>query len=306
MEPPEKDSKPTDENIQKLDQWLTSIIAGHPGATRTYTFYEEIDKYLGPWGNGGYPIGYGKKYNILFTSDPSLRTDIYVQQWVWKTTIKLQEELKNFIVKAYRDRRLYPMDKNYWTPLILKERLKDAAFNSHSKAYVSGGLTIVAIVSPDMIQHIVSIPRKEFSPLSSNFKASVKQVLETIEKIVPEVAGVTLATLAGPAHTLSFQHAIRMDENAVWEHRQLLDSLNWLKGAIRRKEMDVPATLDEIVRRLNAREFPDMRTAAMARDIIEAASVRKRELAYGYSMEVARDPSLRPFYNKCLEGWEGP
>ena len=250
---------------------MTSIIAGHPGATHTYTFYEEIDNYLGPWGNDGYPIGYGKRYNILFTSDHRLRTDVNVQQWVWKTTIKLQEELRDFIVQAYRGGNLYPQSKNFWPSEELKTNLKEAAFNSHSKAYVNGGLTVVAMASPDMIRHIASIPRKEFSPLSRNFKASVKQVLETIEKVVPEMAGVTLATLAGPAHTLSFRHAHRMDENVILGYRQLIDSLNWLKSTVRRKELDVPSTLDEIISRLNAREFPDIRTAAMARDIIEAA-----------------------------------
>jgi len=44
-----------------MDNWLTSIIDGHPNATTTYTFYEEIDKYLGLWGKDGYPIAYGKK-----------------------------------------------------------------------------------------------------------------------------------------------------------------------------------------------------------------------------------------------------
>jgi hypothetical protein len=72
MEPPKKESEPTPENIQKLEQWLTSIIAGHPGANYTYTFYEEIDRYLGPWGKDGYPIAYGKRYNILFTTDNRL------------------------------------------------------------------------------------------------------------------------------------------------------------------------------------------------------------------------------------------
>jgi hypothetical protein len=72
MVPPKKESEPTPENIQKLEQWLTSIIAGHPGANYTYTFYEEIDRYLGPWGKDGYPIAYGKRYNILFTTDNRL------------------------------------------------------------------------------------------------------------------------------------------------------------------------------------------------------------------------------------------
>jgi hypothetical protein len=108
MEPPKKDSEPTQENIQKLEQWLTSIIAGHPGATHTYTFYEKIDKYLGPWGEDGYPIRYGKRYNIFFTTDHNLRTNNNVQNWIWKTSIKLQEELRDFIVQAYREGNLKP------------------------------------------------------------------------------------------------------------------------------------------------------------------------------------------------------
>ena len=31
---------------------LTSVIAGHPQAKETYTFYEELDRWLGPRGDG--------------------------------------------------------------------------------------------------------------------------------------------------------------------------------------------------------------------------------------------------------------
>lgn len=301
MEPPSKESEPTPENVQKLEQWLTSIIASHTGAVHTYTFYEEIDKYLGPWGKDGYPIGYGKRYNILFTTDPNLRTNMHVKNWVWKTTIKLQEELRDFIVQAYRDDKLNPI---YYPTSQLKEDLKEAAFKSHSKAYVSGGLTIVALLSPDLLLRIGHIPRTEFSPLSHNFKASVQQVLETIEKVVPETAGVSLATLAGPGHTRSLQHAHRKDMNAVWGHKQVIDSLNWLKGAIQRRKLDAPPTLDDIIRKLNAREFRDMGTAKLAREVIRIAKDRKRHLSYIYSLEVGKDLSLRPFYNQCLKGWD--
>jgi hypothetical protein len=301
MEPPKKDSKPTPENIQKLEQWLTSIIAGHPGATHTYTFYEKIDKYLGPWGESGYPIGYGKRYNILFTTNYNLRTNANVQNWVWKTTIKLQEELRDFIVQAYREGKLNP-EKH--SSSLLKKELKEAAFKSHSKAYVSGGITIVAMLSPDVLLKIGRIPQTELSPLSPNFKASVQQVLGTIEKVIPEMAGVAMATLAGPAHTRSLRHAHRRDMNTVWGKMQVIDALNWLKGAIRRRELDAPPVLDEIIRRLNAREFPDMGTAKLAREVIKAAQMRKKALSYTYGREVANDPSLRLFYNQCLEGWE--
>ena len=165
----------------------------------------------------------------------------------------------------------------------------------------------MALNSPQMIPHIWHLPHKEFSPLSQNFNASVQQVLATIEKVVPETAGVALAVLAGPAHTRSLQYAQGNDINAAQGHRQAIDSLNWLKGAIRRKELaGVPATLDEIIRRLHAREFPDLRTAALAREVIEAARVRKKALAFVFCMEVYQDPSLRPFYDQCLEGWERP
>jgi hypothetical protein len=273
MEPPKKDSKPTQENIQKLEQWLTSIIAGHPGATHSYTFYEEIDKYLGPWGEDGYPIGYGKKYNILFTTDHNLRTNTNVQNWVWKTTIKLQEKLRGYIVQAYREGNLKP---DRYTSSEFKEELKEAAFKSHSKAYASGGLTIVAMLSPDALLKIGRIPRTELSPLSPDFKASVQQVLDTIEKVIPEMAGVAMATLAGPAHTRSFQRAHHMDMNTAWGKMQIIDSLNWLKGAIRRRELDAPPILDEIIRRLNAGEFPDMGTAKLAREVIKAAGREKK------------------------------
>ena len=84
MDPPEKDSKPTLENTQKLDMADPPDRRPSRGHAHLYLL-EEIDKYLGPWGNDGYPLGYGKKYNILFTTDPLLMTHTNVQNWVWKT-----------------------------------------------------------------------------------------------------------------------------------------------------------------------------------------------------------------------------
>lgn len=306
MEPPKRDSEPTSDRITLLEQWLTSLIAGHPGATETYTFYEEIDKYLGPWGGGGYPIGYGKKYNILFSTNPSLMGNSDVQQWVWQTTIKLQEALRDFIVEAYRAEHLFPGSKAYWPPIILKQNLTDAAFESHAQAYVSGGLTVVALLSPDTLWDIANIPKKEFSPLSPNFGASVAQVFSVIDKVIPETAGIALAAVAGPAHTRSMQYAHQLDLNAVHKNAEVISSLNWLKAAINRGEFDLPPTLEAIIRKLNARQFPDMRMAALARDVIDAARTRKAALSFKYSMEVLRDPSLQPFYDKYLGGWAHP
>ena len=196
------------------------------------------------------------------------------------------------------------MSEIYWDSKTLSRNLKEAAFKSHSKAYVSGGLTILALISHNFMFNIGNIPRSEFSPLAHNFKASVKQVFDTVEKVIPEAAGVTLTTLAGPGHTRSLQHAHRKDMNAVWGHKQVLDSLNRLKGDIQRRKLDAPPILNEIIKRLNARKFRDMGTARLAREVIQAAEDRKRTLSNKYRLEVTKDPSLRLFYNQCLIGWE--
>jgi hypothetical protein len=92
--------------------------------------------------------------------------------------------------------------------------------------------------------------------------------------------------------------------NTVWGKIETIGSLNRLKGAIGRRELDAPPILDEIIRRLNARQFPDMGTAKLAREVIKTARTRKKALSYTYGHEVANDPSLRPFYNRYLKGWE--
>lgn len=82
-----------DETVKFVHDELTSVIAGHPQATTTYRFYEEIDHWLGPWNDLGYPIAYGKFYNVAFANNKKLKENPTTQQWVWKTTIRLQELL---------------------------------------------------------------------------------------------------------------------------------------------------------------------------------------------------------------------
>jgi len=48
---PIKTAPPNPTNIRVLEDGLTSVIAGHPQSIQPWTFYEELDQYLGPWGN---------------------------------------------------------------------------------------------------------------------------------------------------------------------------------------------------------------------------------------------------------------
>ena len=93
--PPAKNAPPTPENARLLQAWLDSITAYRATtAGRPWTFYEQLDNYLGPWGESGYPIAYGKKYCMLFSSDRRLNSDQAGRIWVRRTLILLQEAIK--------------------------------------------------------------------------------------------------------------------------------------------------------------------------------------------------------------------
>src|SRR5829696_8730772 len=96
--PPKSAIRSDAKTAQLVHDQLTSVIAGHAQATTTYRFYEELDAWLGPWRQQGYPIAYGKFYNVAFSSNEKLMANPKASDWVWRTTIKLQEALRDYVV----------------------------------------------------------------------------------------------------------------------------------------------------------------------------------------------------------------
>lgn len=294
MVPPLKNSKPTPESIAQLGNWLTSLIAGHPQAIQTYTFYEEIDKYLGPWGAAGYPISYGKKYNIAFSNNPKLQADPVAKNWVWQTTIILQELLRDFIVNRYRAGTL---------ATLTEAGLRQAAFDSHPKAYTEGGLTLVAILAPELIPTIMDIPKAEFDSSSPNYQASKKQIWETIKLVAPQAMGTLLGAMAGPAHTGMLSRAAQLDQRAFLNDIQIRQSLDRLLNAIRNGKYDRVGWLEELTRKLNTTQFSDQGMARYARELILVADARKRIVANHYRQEIAKRKDLQQVYERLDSGW---
>ena len=173
--PPKSAIRCDDHTAEYVHGQLTSVIAGHPKATTTYRFYEELDSWLGPWGQSGYPIGYGKFYNIAFSNNKSLTANPTTRQWVWRATILLQEALRDYVVGRIRDGSL---------PTLTEPQLRRAAFDSHPRAYYRGGLSTVAVVAPVLILVVATIPGAEFSPTSSNCVLSIEQALVTTGLVV--------------------------------------------------------------------------------------------------------------------------
>lgn len=170
--PAKSKCKPSD--AAAVEKYLRSIVAYQPKAVTTYQFYEVIDAWLGPWGEAGYPIGYGKKYNIAFTTDASLNDPSrwVSAKWVRETTVNLQLPLIALIVARIKAGTLASLDE---------KTLRQAAFESHPKAYLDAGLVDVASYEVESIPRILLIPYAEFNPTNPSFKATVMQVIAVIK-----------------------------------------------------------------------------------------------------------------------------
>ena len=163
---PSKNSPPTPATVKNLYDGLDSVIAGHAGSVELWTFYEVIDQYLGPWGEKGYPIGYGKYYCKLFSENETLAASDDGARWVKKTTVALQEPMRDFVVERYRRGDL---------ARLTEAEFRQAAFNAHPLAYTEGGLAMVTLLAPDLIPAIMSIPGREFSPWSGSFGPTINK-----------------------------------------------------------------------------------------------------------------------------------
>lgn len=80
----------------------------------------------------------GKFYNIAFSNNEHLDDDPQARDWVWRTTILLQEMLRDYVVGRIRDCTL---------PTLTEAELRQTAFDSHPQAYDHGGLARLMLVA---------------------------------------------------------------------------------------------------------------------------------------------------------------
>jgi hypothetical protein len=268
---------------ESVHAMLTSVIEGHPQATTAYTFYEEIDRWLGPWGESGYPIGYGKFYCIAFNSNAELMANPTTRDWVRKTTILLQSELRDYIVGRIRDGT---------AAAITEPEVRKAAFESHASVYTRAGLTLVALTAPELIPVISLIPRKEFDPDSPDFVPTVMQVFETAWLVGRQVPGSMLATLM-PAHSGLLRNAIQADRMGLRHEEMTWQHLAALRDGIDRGEVDNPVMLQRVVMGLNATEYASRPLADLANEVVSAANRRLHRLRSYYDTLLKNSPQLR-------------
>jgi hypothetical protein len=299
IELPAKDAPATPENVHLLDVGLTSVIMGHPGAIETYTFYEVLDQYVGPWGNDGYPIAYGKYYNILFTQDPLLEADSDTREWVKQTSILLQEALHDFVLKRFREGSL---------ARLTEPQLREAAFDSHPKVYTQAGLSKVLLTAPYLVPWIAAIPYKEYSPISDyhwnkNFTPTIKQVFITIGMAGSVAVGVGIAALL-PAHSGFLRNAAAVDQRNLMREVSQARELTSVRNALASGNCDNIVWLNKVTDQMKMASYSDKNSAQAAREIIELANIRKHRVAQYYRAKLKEKPELRPYVDRTQPGWD--
>jgi len=294
-----KDAPPTKANIDKLQIELTSLISGHVASTDPWTFYEEIEQFLGPWGSDGYPIGYGKYYCVLFTTNESLQNNQETKDWVAKTMVKLQELLRDAILDRFKQGTLGS---------ITEPELRKLAFDTHPTAYDTGGLAKVVMTAPELLPVISLIPAVQYIPIYGNSLATVKQIVITIGKISDQIVGMVLITLAGPAHSgvlrkamdTSGPHAIIAEQRRNAEYQAQFDKL--LKE-IRSGRLDRISWLEDLTDQLKKTPFPDGYWLDVARKTIQEADARKKVVAAKYRAMLNDRPDIRQQIDTNDPGW---
>jgi len=273
---PSKDDCRGEGSARRVDDALTSVTAYHARALTTYTFYEVLDQWLGPWGVQGYPIGYGKFYNIQFTRSNVMRSP-EGRQWIETTTVALQNALRRYVLNRVRQGSL---------GRIIESELRRAAFDSHPECYTTSGLARIVLLDPFLIPYIAAIPGKEYVPTSSDFGPTIKQALETLAMVAPLSAGLTVA-YAMPAHSGYLRRAAAIDARRYHDMMTFGHRMEQLRRTISTGGVDHIPVLNQIISTLVRGEHRDEGEHRVVSDLVRAAEKRRSEVLARY------DDSLR-------------
>jgi hypothetical protein len=277
---PAKGDPPSEQGARAIEEALGSVLAYRPRALATYTFYEVLDQWLGPWPDG-YPIAYGKFYNIKFSQSAPLQRNTSTRKWLESTTVCLQKALIELCARRFRAGTLGKMTE---------KELREVAFESHVSCYIGSGLPLVLMTDPYLIPLIALIPVEEFVPFTGNAAASWSQAIQSAVAAPAVAFGYGVALLM-PAHSGIFARARRMDLQRQQDMMLFGQRLGRLKADIEAGRLDHLPWLDRAIRELERMELHDPRDLRYAREVLTAATTRRHDLIERYRRDAKTAPA---------------
>jgi hypothetical protein len=281
---------------------LTAYIAGHINAPDPWTFYEELDHFLGPWGPQGYPLSFGKFYTQLFHNDPALQNNLEAWLWIQKTTIRLQEFIRDAVVELFQKGQLAS---------LTEPRLNSLASVRHSRVFDNDGLALIVRVAPHLLPAMVSLPAVESASSLDYSSTSWLQTVDTLTLLsqAPPGSVLTAATaVGGRQHSAVIQRALATSGmNAVlaeqrqnaWYRAQFAK----LRSAIESNRLNRIAWLSDIASLLEMMPLPDRCWREAARSLIAETETRNNQIANSYTAILKVHPEMRAKINELDPSW---
>ena len=127
--PPAINASPTTENINQLKEWLAFIRVMNPDHGH---FYEELENFLGPWGENGYLRGHGLLYKKLFLTHKWLQCK-RTKPWGFLAMYAIEGNIASFILHNFKQGNLN-------SPTLEQDLFKFSLENSH-KMFYKGGIS---------------------------------------------------------------------------------------------------------------------------------------------------------------------
>ncbi len=291
---PKADLLPADAPVIRKE--LGKFIAYHALATVPWLFYEIVDNWLGPWGVSGYPLGYGKFYCIAFNENEELKADPSASKWVRSTTVKLQESILQYLVESIENGSI----RN-----LTESRLRKAAFDSHPTCYDDAGLAMVMILAPGLIPTIISIPKKEFSPKSASFGATIMQAYLASKLVTAKISEIVIESFMPYEQNYVIKQFYNAEDYQLGQREMTYKILLRIRSKLANRQIDGIDALKRVIDLMEEMDFenlPESRNIALSNIQVASARIREIEAENGRLLILA-NPELR---DKIVRNMKAP
>jgi hypothetical protein len=294
-----KTDAPTKANADQLSDEFAGVISGRVNAKDPWTFYEQLDQFLGPWGDSGYPLAQGKFYCQLFNAEPALQNNSEARTWVQRTTIKLQEAIRHSIVDLFLRGKL---------AAITEPQLRSLIVDMHPQIFDETGLALIVSVAPHLLPAVASLPAVEFVPLKGVPRAAWPQVLETLRRLSAGPPSQELVTPVAPTRPGSIQRTEATSSMNALLAEQRQNAWYWsqfskIHEAIQSGRLNRVAWLDGVSNQLNALNLSNPYWRKVAYELAAEADVQKGEVASAYSIMLKIHPEMRAKIDELDPPW---
>jgi hypothetical protein len=277
----------TSDSIWKVQKRLTDSIAYKSQARYPWTFYEVLDEILGGYGPSGYPTAQGKFYCMAFNANKSLMSNPSTANWVKMSTVKLQEELTNFVVDNLK--------KNKGRK-ITESELKNAAQRAYSYIFDDGGLRSAIAEAPDILPIIRTLPGKEGLNHGPDFRGALSETFNILERILPDgVIDYLVSSISIPNFSSLIRMSYNLDKDDYTDEMTLNEGQHIVSEYIITGYLDDYDVLNFIVDALKFNNFDEDKDLAMARTFVMQAEARMGLMRNYYAQLRSVRPTLDIF-----------